>query len=316
MMRNPLVPLAALGLLLAAACASPARTAAPPPPPPTSASLPAPVTTTTTTPPRAPVALPTCDPVTVPPLDTKDFSAPTRIDNRWLPLVPGTRTVLEGRANRGGGVRPHRITFVVTDLTVVIDGVPNVVTWDVDVNNNQVSEAELAFFAQDNDGNVWNFGEYPETYENGQFTGAPSTWLAGVSDAVAGVQVPADRRTGKPEVLQGSAPAVEFLDCAKDLPPTGRICVPLGCYDDVRATEERSPLDPESGAQRKTYAAGVGSVQVTAKHDPEGETLVLIERTTLNPRELAAARQEVRKLDQHGRITTDGYRPNQPLQGP
>lgn len=314
MRPHPLVPLAALALLLAAACGGPARTAAGPPPAPQPS--PTPVPTTTTTPPRAPVAIPTCDPVTVPPLDPKNFTAPTRIDNKWLPLVPGTKTVMEGRANRGGGVRPHQITFVVTDLTMVIDGVPNLVTWDVDVNNGQVSEAELAFFAQDNDGNVWNFGEYPEQYTGGQFTGAPSTWLSGLSDAAAGVQVPADLRLGKPEVLQGSGPNVEFLDCAKDLPPTGRVCVPLGCYDDVRATEERSPLDPDSGAQGKTYAAGVGSIKVTAKNDPEGETLVLIERTTLTPQELAAARADVRKLDQHGRATHDVYRGSQTLQGP
>ena len=71
------------------------------------------------------------------------------IDNRWLPLVPGTRLTLEGRANRGGGPLPHTVTFTVTDLTKVIAGVRTRVVWDVDVNEGELSETELAFFAQD-----------------------------------------------------------------------------------------------------------------------------------------------------------------------
>src|SRR3954452_9343042 len=56
-----------------------------------------------------------------------NFSAPTRVDNRWHPLVPGTQFVFEGRANRGHGARPHRVIFTVTGLTKTIDGVAAVV---------------------------------------------------------------------------------------------------------------------------------------------------------------------------------------------
>lgn len=41
-------------------------------------------------------------------------------------------------------------------------------------------------------------------------------------------------------------------------------------------TDERSPLEPESGHQRKYNAPGAGTVQVGAVEDPEGETLVLV----------------------------------------
>jgi hypothetical protein len=269
-----------------------------------------------TTPPKPPVEIPTCDPVAIPAFAATNFSNPTKVDNPWMTLVPGTRVVLEGRANRGGGTLPHRITFTVTDLVKVINGVPNVVNWDVDMNEGQLAEAELAFFAQDNDGNVWNFGEYPEEYTNGKFTGAPSTWFAGTSKAAAGVQVPAETRIGKAEVLQGSAPDVEFLDCAKDVKTGEKVCGPLGCYENVRAVDERSPLDPASGVQRKFYAPGTGNVRVEAVGDPEGETLVLVERTTLSPQELAKAREEAMKLDKHGRQVHPVYQGTESLQGP
>jgi hypothetical protein len=305
-----LVPLAATACGGGGGGAAPAAS---PPPSTPSHSVPPPTTTVA----RAPVAVPTCEPVSTSPVQTADFPAPTKIDSKWMPLPAGTRWVLEGRANRDGSVRPHQISFTVTDLTKVIDGVPNVVTWDVDTGAQGVlQEAELAFFAQDADGNVWNFGEYPEEYQNGKFSGAPSTWIAGQAKAEPGVQVPVKVQPNKPEILQGLSPDVQFLDCAKDVKTGERVCVPAGCYDGSRLVDERSPLNPDSGVQRKTYAPGVGNVRVEAIGDPEGETLVLISRTTLSPAELAKADAEAKKLDQHGHDTHQIYKASAPLQGP
>src|SRR5262245_45893820 len=86
-----------------------------------------------------------CNPFT--PFNPNNFTTPTTIDNPWLPLVPGTQLVLEGRANRGGGSLPHQVVFTVTDLTKVIAGVPSVVVWDRDFQEGQIVAAELAFFA-------------------------------------------------------------------------------------------------------------------------------------------------------------------------
>src|SRR6188472_4402151 len=86
--------------------------------------------------------------------DRRNFTHPTRIDNRWTPLVPGTQYVFEGRANRGHGRRPHQVITTVTDLTKVIDGVRTVVIWERDINAGRLLEGELAFQAQDDDGNV------------------------------------------------------------------------------------------------------------------------------------------------------------------
>jgi len=100
--------------------------------------------------------------------DPRNFSDPLRIDNAWSPLEPGMRFVYEGRANRGQGRLPHRVVFTVTDLTKTIDGVRTVVLWDRDFNGGRLREGELAFHAQDDDGTIWNMGEYPEEYEGGR----------------------------------------------------------------------------------------------------------------------------------------------------
>ena len=66
--------------------------------------------------------------------------------------------------------------FTVTDLTKEINGVRTVVLWDRDINAGKLLEGELAMWAQDDDGNVWLLGEYPEEYdERGQVRGRPRT---------------------------------------------------------------------------------------------------------------------------------------------
>jgi hypothetical protein len=251
----------------------------------------------------------TCNPFT--PFRDQDFGRSTKIDNRFLPLAPGTQLTLEGRANTGGAPLPHTVVFTVTDLVKHIDGVYSLVMWDVDISDGQKTEAELAFFAQDRSGNVWNVGEYPEEYEDGKFVGAPNTWISG-QRAVGGVHMPAQPQLGRPAYLQGFAPAIEFLDCAKVFARQQTVCVPVQCYGNVLVTDETSPLADPSAHQRKHHAPGVGIVQIGAVGDPEGETLVLTKFAHLAPHALAEARQEAMKLERHAYQVSDVYRRTTP----
>jgi hypothetical protein len=256
-----------------------------------------------------------CDPVG--PFASKDFTRSTTIDNQFLPLVPGTRFILEGRANRTGEPLAHQVIFTVTDLTKVINGVRSRVMHDVDVNNGKVIEEELSFFAQDDAGRVWNTGEYPEEYNaSGQFTGAPRTWIAGLGFAEAGVHAFKDPQLGTPPYVQGNAPLVNFLDCGEVYQKDQRVTVPAGSYEGVLVIREWAPREPSGGFQLKYHAPGVGIVQVGAINDPEGETLVLIERRLLSEAELAPIRDATLKEDQHGRQTHELYRQTQPLHYP
>jgi hypothetical protein len=251
---------------------------------------------------------------TVAKFDPANFPNPPKIDNRWNPLAPGMQFIMAGEADRGAGLLPHRVVSTVTDLTKVINGVHVVVIVEKDINEGELQEAELAFQAQDNAGNLWNLGEYPEEYEGGKFTGAPATWISGLGKAVPGNLMVADPKLGTPEYLQGWSPDIDFLDCAKVFKMQQQTCVPVGCYKNVLITDERGPLEPESGHQRKYYAPGVGTVRVGAVDDPEGETLVLAEVSRLSPEDLAKVRQEALKLEKNAYKVSKLYRQTQPAE--
>ncbi|MGH2942204.1 MAG: hypothetical protein ACRDLN_05470 [Solirubrobacteraceae bacterium] len=228
-----------------------------------------------------------------------NFSASTRVDNRWHPLVPGTQFVFAGRSNRGLGRLPHRVIFTVTGLTKKIHGVDTVVLFDRDVNRGKLLEAEITFFAQDDDGNVWNFGEYPEEYgDEGSFEGAPSTWLSGSRGARAGILMRGDPQPGTPAYMQGVAPRIGFGDTAKVLRYDKRRCVPVGCYRDVLVVDETNPLDPGDGHQLKYYAAGVGNISVApGTGGTEREILELVRVQKLRSAALAKLDREALRLD-------------------
>lgn len=225
--------------------------------------------------------------------DSADFSDSTNIDSEWFPLIPGMQYVFRGFSNRGEGELPHVVTFTVTDRTVVIDGVTSRIILDEDVNEEELVEQELAFFAQDAGANVWSMGEYPEERdEDTGELGAASVWLSGEGEeelAFAGILVPGDPQKGSGWFLQGWSPDIEFLDCAKVQKKGLSLSVPIessealaNCTDndictDVMQISERSPLDHEGGRQLKFYAPGVGLVKVGAVADPENETLALVE---------------------------------------
>jgi hypothetical protein len=236
------------------------------------------------------------------------FSHPTVVDNTWDPLVPGTQWVFEGRAAHGGQVLPHRLVFTVTSLTKVIDGVRTRVLWDRDFDAGQLAEQELAFHAQDEGGNVWNFGEYPELYTDGALTGAPDTWIAGVAGARKGIQMLGRPRVGSPSYSQGFAPTIGFADRGQVEKTGQRVCVPTGCYNDVLVTREWAVSDP--GAFQFKYAApGVGNVKVTfSGNDPDQEVLVLVKIVQLDERALRGVDREALRIDRRGyKVSRDVY---------
>ncbi len=228
--------------------------------------------------------------------DDDNFPHRPAITSRFLPLIPGTKTTLAGTVE---GV-PHQVEFVVTDLVKRMAGVRTLVIWDTDTSEDEVVESELAFFAQDKAGNVWNLGEYPEEFEGGEFVGAPSTWIAGQDGAKAGIHMPALRGVSSRLYVQGFAPEIDFLDCARVADRHVRTCVPAGCFDDVTITNETNVLVPEDGIQSKYHAPRVGIIQVGSVEPATGETLALVEREKLSGDDLKEVREEALRLDGRG----------------
>jgi hypothetical protein len=291
------------------------------------------------------VECPACDPVDS--LNVENFSRPTRIDSKWLPLKPGTQLVLQGVRNTGGGLLPHNVIFTVTNLVKRIGGIPCVVVWDRDIDQGELRESELAFFAQDDNGNVWNTGEYPEEYEQGILLGAENTWIHGVETANAGVTIQRKPKLGTLGYLEARAPENDFWDCGlvmaksksgdgggdgdddggrdrdadRDRAHRGKdgdgnrdtsVCVPSGCYKDWVVIKEWAPLDGCDVVQTKTYAKGVGVVQVGAIGDPEGETLVLVQVNHLSPAALDEASRLALELDTRGYTVNEIYATTEP----
>ena len=247
--------------------------------------------------------------------DPASFSDPTRVDNRWFPLEPGTQLTWQGSALDGKEKIARKVVFTVTGLTKTISGVRTVVGFDRDYNDGELVEPELAFFAQDDDGNVWTLGQYPEEYEDGKVVAAPA-WLAGFEGAEAGLVMRAAPRPGTPDWSQGLGPKVEYADRAKVRKVGARTCVPAGCYEDVLVTEEWDAADP-TARQLKYYASGLGNVRVGwAGTDEEKEVLELTKVAQLAPTALAAADAQALQLEQRAYQRSKGlYGRTAPAEG-
>jgi hypothetical protein len=248
--------------------------------------------------------------------DPSNFDNPTNIDNQWLPLQPGTQLVLDGVTEEAGNRIAHQIIFTVTDLTKVIDGVRTVVAYVVDISNNQPVEREIAFYAQDNDGNVWYLGEYPEVYEYEKIVEAPA-WIAGLKGAKAGIKMKVEPQLGMPSYSQGWGPAVNWTDRGQVAQMGQQTCVPVDCYEDVLVIEEFSR--EETGAfQLKYYAPGVGNVRVGWRGaDATKEELELFDYVQLGPEALAGVRAEALEQEKRGyEISKEVYAQTLPMEVP
>ena len=194
--------------------------------------------------------------------DPANFSHPLEITNQYFPMVPGTRLHWKGHAfDEDDGSRIKReIDFTVSDLTKVIDGVQTRVAWERDYSDGEMEEVELTYYAQDDLGTVWYFGEYSEELDHGQIDDSPS-WLGGRQKARPGITMQAQPATGTKDYAEGWGPAVEWNDRAKVDQVGISNCVPTGCYHDVVVIAEFNPDEPGK-TQLKYYAPGVGGIVI------------------------------------------------------
>lgn len=247
--------------------------------------------------------------------DPAEFDDPTTVDNPWFPLSPGTRWVWEGSALDDGERIPRRVIFTITDLTKVIDGVEAVVAWDLDSTSGELEEAEIALFAQDDAGNVWLLGEYPEEYEEGEIAKTPA-WIHGFQGAEAGIIMMAHPQTGSPSYAQGWGPAINFNDRGKTYAVGTQNCVPIGCFEDVVVIRESNPDEP-GAYQLKYYAPDVGGIRVgwLGENEDEQEILRLVEFRLLSSEELATVREKVLAQEQRAyKYAEDAYGLTEPAE--
>jgi hypothetical protein len=129
-------------------------------------------------------------------LEEPTFSAPTTVDNPLFPISEVDSAILLG--NDEG--HPLRIETVLLPEPKVIevDGrqIETRTVQFVAYLDGRIHEVALDWYAQDDAGNVWYFGEDVFNYEDGVVADTDGTWIAG-EDGPPGMIMPADPQVGE-----------------------------------------------------------------------------------------------------------------------
>jgi hypothetical protein len=94
-------------------------------------------------------------------------------------MKPGTTFIYEGGTERG--------EMTVTSDTKRVMGVECVVIDHKEWDGGKLIERTRDWFAQDDKGTVWYFGEETKEYENGEVVSTKGSWEAGVDGAKPGI---------------------------------------------------------------------------------------------------------------------------------
>jgi hypothetical protein len=304
-------------IVIVAGCASSAPSAWNTAPPIKAIPTPAPTAAPTPVSTPAPTPEPTVAEHLTETSDLTKFSASTTVDNPWFPLVPGKRYTYTGAATVDGERLARKVVLIITDLTKEISGVKSVVAYEVDYTDGVLGEAEIVLWAQDDDGEVWRMGEYPEVYEDGKLVETP-VWIHGFEDALAGIAMQPDPQPYTPSYAQGWGPAVEWNDRGRVFEVGSETCVKTGCYKDVLVIDEFSRDEPDAH-QLKYYVKGIGGVRVgwAGAREEEKEVLELSKIEDLSPAAMANVRATVLAQDARGYKTSpDVYGKTPPIEVP
>lgn len=183
-----------------------------------------------------------------------DFTGP--INNAYMPLIPGTTRVYESQTVDG----LERIEVTVLDETRVVLGVTTTVVRDTVTLDGVLVEDTFDWFAQDEAGNVWYFGEAVDNYEDGVLANHDGSWEAGVDGAQPGIVMFANPLAHAGEPYRQEYFPGEAEDIGRVVGVAGPLTVPFGSFDDVVQTEDWTPLEPDV-REAKYYARGVGVIK-------------------------------------------------------
>ena len=186
-----------------------------------------------------------------PTIDPANFQ--TTVDNPYFPLVPGTTFKLTEKK----GKRTSENEVMVTTETKTIMGVRCVVVRDVVRENGVLKEDTYDWYAQDQDGNVWYFGEDTKEYGPHGKVHTQGSWEAGVANNQPGIIMPGHPAPGPPYRQEYGPGHAE--DMGQVVAVGESVTVPYGTFTDCVRTKEWSLLEP--GTEKKWYAKGVGVVR-------------------------------------------------------
>jgi hypothetical protein len=195
---------------------------------------------------------------TCPTFNSANFRKSTTINNPYFPLVPGTRFTYKGAVQK----TPVVDTVTVTHKTPTIDGVKTIEVRDQVFEAGVLTEDTLDWYGQDDQGNVWYFGELATELPAGTHSGS---WTAGVDGAQPGYIMEAAPKVGD-TYCQENAPGTA-QDAAQVLSVSASRSVPYGSFTgNVLQTKDYSLLEPKN--ENKFYAPGVGMLEAISTTGP------------------------------------------------
>src|SRR5207248_8421464 len=127
-----------------------------------------------------------------------EHGEPNDITNAYLPLEPGTTFVYEG-VKDGEPVRDVvHVTNKLKQIKLSTGTVPAVVVHDVVKTGNplKLEEDTFDYYGQDQQGNVWYYGEDATDYSVPASERKHGSWEAGVNGALPGIIMEAHPQVG------------------------------------------------------------------------------------------------------------------------
>ncbi len=186
-------------------------------------------------------------------VDPADFTNPQ--PNPHFPLKPGTVSILRGSEDGGHLLNRSRVTA----STKVILGVTTTVVADLLFSDGVLEEKTADWYAADNSGNVWYFGERTAVYNRkGQVVSREGSWQAGVKGAVAGMIMPANpgpTDAYRQEFYTGHAEDQAWIVARHQVAD-----VPYGHVDEAVRSYEWTRLEP-GVVSLKLYGPGLGIIR-------------------------------------------------------
>ena len=192
-----------------------------------------------------------------PAIDPANFVS--RVDNPYLPLVPGTTLLYRGVMK--DGTAPQVDSFAVTRRRKVVMGVTCTVVRDTVTSRGRPVERTFDWFAQDRRGNVWYMGEETQELRHGRFGKMVDSGPAGKNGAQPGLMMEARPVKGD-SYWQFHWPG-HAMDTAMVLGSGERLKLPYRSFGSTLLTQEQSPLEP-GVRDRKWSVRGIGYVQERA----------------------------------------------------
>jgi hypothetical protein len=179
----------------------------------------------------------------------------TTIDNRWWPMVPGTRW--RYRETDREGAKQSVVVTVTNETKRIANGVTARVVRDTVSEDGKIIEDTFDWYAQDDAGNVWYLGEDTAEFEDGKVTTRAGSFEAGVDGALPGIIMPAEPQPGltyRQEYYEGEAE-----DNGEVLSLEEMAEVPFGSFDKALLTKDTVAIEP-GVLEYKLYAPDVGPV--------------------------------------------------------